>query len=747
MNEGDVMRRLGRDDGISSILGFIVAMVMLVASTAGVAYFIASQPDPQQDETSQDLQSSATRAAQQLVTTPGQPTDWHTSPGDLERAGLLKDASTGVIDLKKVQALRDGTIDNGALLDALDLRTRGYSIHAKGEVHSNALIRPPSQDGFSIVAGDDLDDGNIADQSELDTGSWGDLQKVCEFNTKCANTVHNWEFDWTRHPSQGLGDVFPDHPWWIETQLVPQLAGLRATYVQGPTLNSSIPDSGDDSAQDTVFDKFDSGDVQVSRWRVLQENEDTCLPDGDSRTGQHALIFGRIGNPQGKCSEGTPHREVLEGYRGWTLLGPYQAGSADNLWLNFSQVLQVSNDEEDEDGGEDDECEDVACFAPRILFWNATKEGGTWDRIRPEHKPSNGGCSSGWDDKSPATGTKWTIKEINLCQALQDGLGEVWLAFFWDSWCENDQGAEIACSGSAAQDNIWAIDDITVEGTVEASTHTFDSLDIEPDPDTDPLLTLSSGVDHNLHEAASEVYETNPPLRVPPITWMHSVVMNGTNILSLEPGDTGGWLGGVGLEAVSASGAPDGEEFLDDHLFSRVPYDLHDGEVCPSDPALGLRADGDGYATSEDAWSVGTTGRPTKDSTPPDAQLDAVHAARSGSDCIEGYGTVMMGRPFTGGGTVAAIAYNLSTLQSDDPDLYDEFMINLLASMVFQDPTFELQGSEVPQSVGSPVATARRVALVTVDDQERYTLPMEITVYLWEQCVDGDLSTDACDPP
>lgn len=743
MSEAGIMRRLGRDDGISSILGFIVAMVMLVASTAGVAYFIATQTDPHQEEGTQGLQSAATRAVSQLVTTPGQPGDWHTSPSDIERVGLLKDGSSDVADLNKLEAFRDGSVDQGALLDALDLRTKGYSIHATGEVHSNALIRPPSQGGFSIVAGDDVDDPHIADQSEFDTGSWGDLQKVCKFNTKCADTIHNWEFDWTAHPSQGLGDVFPDHPWWIETQLVPQVAGLRATYVQGPVLNSSIPDSGDDSAQDTVFDAFDDDDVQVSRWRILQENEDTCLPDGDSRVGEHAMVFGRIGNPQGMCSEGTPHREVLEGYRAWALMGPYQTGSADDLELSFSQVLQVSAEEEGEDA-----CEDNACFAPRILFWNATKgESGEWDRIRPEHKPSNGGCSSGWNDESPATGNKWATQEIDLCQALEDGLGEVWLAFFWDSWCTNEEGDEVTCDGSRAQDNIWAIDDITVEGTVEDSPTTFDSIDLEPDPEDDQLLTVSSGVDHNLHEAASGVYDTNPSIRVPAITWMHSLVQNGTSILSLEPGAAGDWLGGVGLEAVDASGAPDGEELMDDHLFSRVPYDLHDGEVCPSDPAEGLRADGDGYATSEDAWSVGTTGRPTEDSPAPDDQLSVVHASRSGSDCIGDHGTVMVGQPYDGGGAVAAIAYNLSTLQEDDPDLYDAFMVNLLASMVFSDPTFTLEGSAVPEGIGSPVATASRVVLVTVDEQDRYTLPLEITVYLWEQCVDGDLDTDACDPP
>lgn len=738
MNEVEVMRRLRRDDGISSILGFIVAMVMLVASTAGVAYFIATQPDPRQQEGTQDLQSAATRAVSQLVTTPGQPSDWQTSPADLERAGLLRDTSTGIIDLEKVQALQDGTIDNEALLDALDLRTRGYSIHAKGEVHSNALIRPPSQGGFSIVAGDDVDDPHIADQSELHTGSWGDLQKVCEFNTKCANTIHNWEFGWTRHPSQGLGDVFPDHPWWIETQLVPKMAGIRATYVQASVLNSSIPDSGDDSAQDEVFNRFDGGDILAPRWTIVQDNEDTCLPDSGGLDGKndHALLLGRLANPDDKCTEGDDHRKLEAGYRAWTLLGPYDTTDADDLSLTFNQVLEITEGT--------DQAGNTVHYAPRIMFWNATKgDAGEWDRLRQSHKPAQDGCSSGWDDETPdATPDKVTTKQwasftVDLCQALEDGLGELWLSFFWDSWCTDGDGNEVVCEPcetdgegvSLCTPTLWALDDFTIEGTIDGNGHTFDELPLEPRGEH--LFTFSSHVDHNLDQHHDDIWVDGH--RVPARVWPRDLVRNGSDVLALEPGTAGNLLGGIGLEAVDASGAPAGEEDVDnheDHFFTNVPNHLNE------------TANGNGFATSAFAWSTGVTAIPTSSGKSPDHQLDAVH--RTGGTGGS-HGTVMVGQPYDGGGTVAAIAYNLSTLQEDDPDLYDGFMINLLAGMVFSDPTFELQGSEVPESVGSPVATARRVALVSVDDQDRYRLPMEITVYLWEQCVDSDLTTGACD--
>lgn len=734
MNEVEIMRWLRRDDGISSILGFIVAMVMLVASTAGVAYFIATQPDPQQEEGTQGLQSAATRAVSQLVTTPGQPSDWHTDPSSLERAGLLRDTGTGILDLEKVQALKEGAIDNEALLDALDLRTRGYSIHAKGEVHSNALIRAPSQGGFSIVAGDDVDDGYIADQGELDTGSWGDLQKVCTFNAKCANTIHNWEFNWTDHPRNGLGDVFPDHPWWIETQLVPKMAGLRATYVQGPVLNSSIPDSGDGSAQDTVFDRFDGGDILAPRWTIVQDNEDTCLPDDGSLDGKndHALLLGRLANPNDKCTEGDDHRKLDAGYRAWTLLGPYDTTDADDLNLTFNQVLEITEGT-DQNGN-------TVHYAPRIMFWNATKgETGEWDRIRQSHKPAQDGCSSGWDDQNPnATPTKvttkqWTSFTVDLCQALEDGLGELWLSFYWDSWCTDENGDEVVCGPcetdsegvSLCTPTLWALDDFTIEGTVEGTTHTFDELPLEPRGEH--LFTFSSHVDHDLDQHDTNVWQDGH--RVAARVWPRDLVRNGSNVLALQPGAAGNLLGGIGLESVATTSGSTGQVNITDHFFMRVPN------------ALNTSAHGNGFASSAHAWSTSETQIPTSSGQPPENQLDAVHVNDAGD------GTVMIGQPYNGGGTVAAIAYNLSTLQSDDPDLYDEFMINLLASMVFKDPTFELQGSDVPESVSSPVATARRVALVTVDEQARYMLPMEITVYLWEQCVDGNPSTDACDPP
>ncbi len=714
MSAAAAMRWLRRDDGISSILGFIVAMVMLVASTATVAYFIASQPDPAQQEGSQQLQSAATRAVAQLVSTPGQPADWHTSPDGMERAGLLIDGSQEVADLDKLKLLQNGTIDNEDLLDALDLRSRGYSIHATGRVLNNNLIHAPSQSGISIVKGSDVDDPYIADASELDAGSWGDLQKVCKFNKQCADTIHNWEFNWTQHPSVGLGDVFPDHPWWVETQLVPQIAGFRATYVQGPTTNASIPDR---IAQDAVFDSYDAGNVEIPRWSILQDNQDTCLPNagGTDSTQDYALILGRLANSQDKCNEGNPHRDLAEGTRAWALMGPYDTSDAQNLWLNFSHVLQNPKNTTN--------CDEDACFAQRIMFWNATKgEGGAWDRIRPAHRPSQAdGCTSTWDDEAPPVTKTWTGIDIELCQALEDSLGELWLAFFWDSWCEDSEGNETPCTG-ASYPNIWAIDDITVQGSVDGATHTFQSIPMTATYKA--LFTLSSGVDLNLDEASSGVVKKD--YRVPVRVWTRALVKNGTNFLALDPGSAGDWLGGIGLESISASGT--GEEALSDHRFTNVPNELN------------ATAQGNGFGVSGYAWSTGATAMPVAGDPPPQHQLDIVHNTTDGSA-----GTVLIGQPYDGGGTVAAIAYNLSTLKSDDPDLYDAFMVNLLASALFDDPTFDLQGSEVPSDVSSPVATARRVVLTTVDDEDRFMLPIEITVYLWEQCIDSNLTTDACD--
>lgn len=728
MNHSQATGWLRRDDGISSILGFIVAMVMLVASTATVAYFIASQPDPQGSEGSQELQSAATRAVSQLVSTTGQPADWHTTPSDLERAGLLKDGSQDVADLDKLKLLQDGTIDNEDLLDALDLRSRGYSVHATGQIHPNNLIRAPTHAGLSIVKGQDLDDPYIADADDLDAGSWGDLQKVCKYNTECAKTIHNWEFDWTEHPSTGLGDVVPDHPWWIETQFLPKLAGIRATYVQAPVANASIPDR---DAQDSVFDDYNSGSGggnKVTRWTIIQDNADLCLPDdGDLSANDHALLLGRMANKNDKCNEGDDHRDMLPGYRAWFLLGPYETSDADSLWLNFTNYLDINEGV--------DALGNSVHFVPRILFWNATKgTTGEWDRIRPSHQAGQAdGCTSGWNDASPPEAKDWVDTSVNLCQALEDSLGEVWISVFWDSWCTDGSDNVVPC-GECAGDfdcpspNLWGIDDITIEGHVDGASHTFQNIALEAT--SRDLLTLSSGVSQALDERANGRLVAD--YRYPTRLWTRDLVKNGTNVLALEPGGAGDWLGGIGLEAQSATGAGDGAEAAahSDHPFTKVPN------------ALNETANGNGFATSAYAWSTGGTSMPVAGSPAPTNQLDAVHLSGGGTGA---YGTVMVGSPYTDGGMVVAIAYNLSTLKADDPHLYDDFMVNMYSSMLFDDPSFELQGSQVPSDVSDPVATARRVVLVTVDDRDRFTLPLEITVYLWEQCIDSNLATDACD--
>ena len=691
-------RRLALDDqAASQILGFIVGLTVVTASLAIATYFIVTVPESGADEQSQKLQGGTHRAAETLTQTPGQPANWDENfdKDKLRRVGLLEPGTDSYADRHKIEKIQDGNLTGTDILDSWDLNATDTAVRIEGRVQSVPLGETPTVDTYGVVA------SNVSKTdlgTEIPSHSEDAAELYAKTNDGYTYEKHNWKFAAQTHPDTGLGTTVPDHAWFVETQLIPKLAGIEATHSTADHGNGEWEDArASVDAFNNYTGEFNGGPDSATRWHVVADGEPWGLPGNPpSEVEDHALAINWHKQNGGSDANGVGLWRTAQGDRSTALLGGFDAGDADHATLSFRHHLRVNTDDLDLcETVDDTDCDMVR---PSILFWNTTAD--RWSRIAQN---ASGCPASGWNDTADSMEATWGTDSIDLCEALDNSDDKLWLSLMWDSDCFGPSGGNQTCSN----DNVaqgWFVDNIelTADGTTVYETG------FEPPEDSSgQALFVSNGVDHNrTYEPGPDKSEENT------VAYLRNMVQDGGNIVALSPEDAqpGDWLSPMGLSSIGT--APDQDVSTDEpgSIVLRYPNEL------PQDAP--------DYVRENVTWLAGTPNVPYSDYTAPDENLTVV---QSGPD---GNATLLQGTPFPGGGQVAALSYNYTHF--DNSSLRADLWENLHGSSVFVHPTFTV-GDELPEPGRSEVASAQRVMLVEATPDGRYVVPLETTVWMWNR--------------
>lgn len=703
-----------RDAAASSVLGFIVGLAVLTGSLATAVYFVTTTPEAGSDRQEVETQGAARRGARILTTGPGQPPDWHTSPGDVQRVGLLEEGETRYASRAKIEKLQEGTVDGNDVLESWDIHNKTHGLRIEGRVEPVEIGGAPGVETYGVVHGQpslvsDLDwpvASHSADAAELHE----------EVNPEYEYERHFWTFGETNDPSGGLGNTVADHAYFVETQLIPKMAGIEATY---STADHGTGNWENSAARQAMFDNYDEdNNQQPTRWHVVADGEPHGVPGNASSQGvsigDHVLGV-NFRRDQGNGGNGLGQWRVEDGARSVAMLGKTEVDGASSATLEFDHHLKVDAD----DG---DLCVDLlelSCVRvrPSILFWNTT-DGGHWDRLSEDPH----GCpASGWDDVGAGEETSsWNQDaQVDLCEALDNTSGSLWLSFFWDTSCISSLGENTTCEdmtiGSSQSPRGWFLDNIelTVDGTTKYET------DFEPPTgDNAQQLFVSNGVDHRrTHAPAHDHVEENT------MVYIRNMVQAGGNVVALSPEDApaGEWLSQVGLASVDTSHSPDATTDVPRELVVRYPNELPE--------------ESRDYNQENVSWQDGTPSTPSTWGLPSGFSASRMTSVQTGPS---GEATLLVGTPYSGGGDVAAVSYNYTHFA--DQQLREDLYENLQGSVVFIDPTFSVdsavptnpgQNSGLPEPGNAPVATARDAMLVSVTKDDKYIAPLKVTVWLW----------------
>jgi hypothetical protein len=359
---------------------------------------------------------------------------------------------------------------------------------------------------------------------------------------------------------------------------------------------------------------------------------------------------------------------------------------ADALSLEFTHFLRFAN---------------VGSFTDKagLLYWDATDDelnDPQWRQLAATPACAPGG--SGWTgtDADDTPSANWETRTVDLCEALEDADGELWLAFYWNTYCTVPlTGAETACLNSAEREAVWFIDDITITSTTGGESRVLFDTDFEPPfTDASAMLVVGRGVDHDLDDDAPV-----PALVLRPLD---DFVRAGGGVLALEPGSPGDLLASIGLEAVAVNPGP---AFLEEPGASIV----RNPNALPATNA------------SYQVGNVGWSASPASALGPPDEALTFVHASGS-------IGTLVSGRPFEGGGWVRAVAYDLASWQ--EAGLADALVENLVAAGSVAALGEQRVGPEAPPDAVAAFAHVRRLVTTTSADGS-WLVPVAVDLETW----------------
>lgn len=711
-------RAPGADEAASSILGFIVGFALLAGSMAAVAYVLTSTADAgADDEASRQLDGHTRWAVQGLVDSEGTPSDWHTpSDSDLwndpiEQIGLLR-GTDGIASLEKIERFQDGSVNSTILTRSNNLLADDVVLDAEASVVPVSSMRPPSSTTYAVAngtVGSDLDDVSVT------TTSSDTLDLYASANDGFEQEVHGWTFRWSEAPDTGLGNTFVDNAWHVHTQMLPKTVGVEATYtVEDPNAHGG----SNSTAATAAMSSFNGGDEKLTRWHVASHGEPKKIPhtsDVNEGLGDHALTVGycKETGPNKDCNDtgngdgAIGHWRVTDGMRSWALLGKVDATGAGTANLTFDHLLKVNGDEDTECHTKDSKTNCIE-IRPAIRFWNDTANGGdgAWTRL-----DDDAACnpSPAWNDTGDAEVTsKWERKTVDLCEAVENGTSDIWITLEWYTQCYGlVDGVATDCAGELSEEpgtRAWFVDNLEIDTDGEAEFET----DFEPGGDLENVVA-SHGVDPSFHQGAGQTEDLVGPVR--------HFVKNGGNVLAFEPAKEGNWLGAVGLEADRREGPRHTETLLPDTLVMRMPYEL------PTDD--------DFYDAGDVGWFTGSN--PSSESSASLTGREALGVVQNTTPDSGSVATLITGVPYTDGGRVTGVAYDVTDL--NDTDTRDELIENLHTSTVFLDPTFSTDGRDVADAGDVPVTASSRVTLAEVTRDGDHQVPIEVTVFAWPQGV------------
>lgn len=703
------------DDGAAQILGFIVGLAVVTGSLAIATYFITTTPETSSNQESDELQGDTHRSIETLTRTPGEPRDWEDKPtSELRRFGLLLPNKPHYASLEKIQQIQEGNITEDRILQSWDMNTAERGLRIEGRIQSVPIGDAPGVESYGVVQSSDGDPPYVVSDT-----SRAAAERFAKANTDYEAEIYDWKFKKTSHPRFGtgtMGDTFLDHAYFIETFMIPKMAGLAGTF--------HLADHGGEdwydptAARDAVKDYRDDTNSPISStsWRVVVNGTPYALPGHNDKPGdggEHALTINfRRDNGNDK---GLGLWRVQDGARSVAVLPSVSVDdAASSANLRFDQLLKVS----DTDSSLEDctSMDQMACtmIRPSILFWNNTKS--EWTRLTHESKHA---CNTAdtWDDfydNMSTGGGNWDDDlKVDLCEALEHSSGEMDLAFFWDSSCRAESTLEnTTCTENNAVRS-WTIDDVEVQIDGETRLH----RDFEPPKGlARNQLFVSSGVDHNrTYSQAPDHLEKNTML------YLRHMVENGTSAVAMYPHEShdstyrGDWLSQLGLSATGAT--PDGtvDTVKPSSIVMKFPN--------------GLPKEADDYIQDESIWKTGSlSGSP---SWPMPSDFQQLPVVQEGPDG----GFLLQGEPYPDGGRVVALARNDTQFANESlrADLYQ----NMQGSAIFIDPSFTIgpedREAHLPDPGSAEIVTDRRVLLVTVTPDERYVMPLEVTVWLWER--------------
>lgn len=703
------------DRGISSILGFIVGLVLVTGSMAAVTYYIATAPQTGTTDESRDLQSAAVRSIETLTTSPGRPTDWHTT-SDLwndpaDQIGLRAEGSP-YASLDKIQRFQDGGVNSTILLRSFNLQAAGMRTAVTGQIVPVPLLQPPSSTTYALADGaldsgaSDMNDVNLQPDSKTSLGYFE------EVNPGFTSEMHGWTWRSDQHPSAGLGNTFPDTPWSVTTQMIPNMGGIAATY----TFQEVLDESSYGSEAVEAARAYNSGQTALTYWHIVTHDETNRIHNSSGvDIGDHVLT---MAYHQGSNGKGVGLWRSTDGMRTIGLLGGFDITGAEGATFSFDHQLNIDDGETTEcfetTGDGDTTNNNKSCRQPlaNIMFWNTTSD--RWSHL--ERNATGCASPSGWDDPmNETTQGKWASVNVDLCEAVNHTSGKLWLALEWVTVCRDATGAPGLCTDLfndvKHRTRLWTVDNLKValdDGTTVYETN------MEPGQRRGhESLFAAHGVDHSFYASADS---RNWDDLVHPV---RHFVEDGGNVVALAPGSPGSWLGQVGLQAVARNDTQHTETLDADRLIMRMPHDL------PSESRA--------YAAHEAGWSSVQPANPTGFDFGGLTQLDTIQQTTEPDPTKDAVATLISGTPHADGGKVSAVGYNMTSL--NDTTLRDELMMNLYTSTVFLDPTFSAQASELPETGTVPLHATNRVILAEVTESGDFQIPVKVTLYLWEQKV------------
>ncbi len=686
------------DEGMSSILGFIVGFALLAGSMAAVAYFMITVPEAGTPEESKDLESFVQNAADALTKSPGHPHTWHENECQADSFGLLRAGST-IAQLEKIRCIQSGETNATALLEANDLRNEGLRMYAEGKVIPLASMQAPSTTQYALIKGDFGGD-DLGDVT-TDTDSTTVLELLAEHDPGFEPEIHAWNWSIENHPEntehEVLGNTFIDHPWQVHTQMTPAMAGLKATY----TMEDIHDHGGDwgDAAMAAAEDYEQNPDI--TRWNLVIDGEP--YPPPGSHPSPYVLTVAscthhiHCGDSSG--SSPAPHWRTIDGMRSFALLPSIDITgvSPSDLTLSFEHLLRVNGDTTDGDRegchvsyDDPENYEDCVEVRPSIRFWNTTKEA--WSRLDPE--PSDCEDSTGaWNDTGDEEASgNWASRTVNLCEVPHYTKGELWLGLEWFTECRDSGGAKASCSEVSGNDlskRSWFITNLEVADDED----TLLELDMKPSAELETII-ISQDVDHSLADVFSDD-DDSTHLTAP----IHNFTERGGNLIAFSPGTQGDFLAPVGLGTVDHNDPSPGDVITlePERLLLRVPNEL---PTTHND-----------YEATSIAWST--------------TMLDHIQATEQ-----DGIPTLVTGTLSEESGKVTGVAYDIVNM---DSDLRDKLLDNIYTGSVLLDPTFQTDGASVPSSATVPVSSAQRIVLAEATETGEHHLPLEVTVYLWPE--------------